>query len=112
MCTGVTGGTGGTTTTVRFGVAGGYMCNAPYYTQHMTRPNPTTDMERVEFRLSNAAIEELDRIAHELSEPGPENTVRRSDVLREAAANFIDEFDAQEDTLAVGKVDDGDRGEA
>jgi metal-responsive CopG/Arc/MetJ family transcriptional regulator len=64
-------------------------------------------MERYEFRVSKTLLEELDRIAYELSDPGPENTVTRADVLREATAKFVEEFDAETETLSRGRVDRG-----
>jgi DNA-binding transcriptional ArsR family regulator len=67
-------------------------------------------MQRVEFRLSESCIDELDEIAHALSEPGPEGTVTRADVLREAAAEFVSTHDG-ETALSHGRVGGGSQTE-
>lgn len=66
----------------------------------MAEPNPTTNLQRVEFRLSDEQVERLDRIAHELSEPGPGGRVTRADVLREAVNDF--DLDPETESLSEG----------
>lgn len=92
------------------GSTGGTKCNAAYCSHvRMQGPNPTTNMRRVEFKLSEDVIEQLDQIAHDLSEPGPGGTVTRADVLREASVNFTTDFDPASDELSVGKIGNGDQ---
>lgn len=57
----------------------------------MVPPNPSTQHEKVEFQASKALRKELDRVAYEQS--SPEETVTRSDVLREAARHYVDLHD-------------------
>jgi len=66
----------------------------------MASPNHSTNLRRVEFRLSEEEIERLDNIAHELSEPGPGGRMTRADVLREAVDRF--DLDPQEETIEAG----------
>jgi metal-responsive CopG/Arc/MetJ family transcriptional regulator len=52
----------------------------------MAPPNPSNQLDKVEFQIPKTEIRELDKIALELSTP--ENRVTRSDVLREAARAY------------------------
>lgn len=74
----------------------------------MTSPDPTNNLQRVEFRLSEGQIRRVDQIAHELSEPGPGGRVTRADVLREAVAVF--DIDPTEESLTEGKIGDNSDG--
>ncbi len=72
-------------------------------------PDPTTNMRRVEFRLSEGCIEEIDRIAYDLTEPGPAGSVNRADVLREAVGEFVENY---EDGVPLSRGRVTSRGEA
>ena len=69
-----------------------------------SKPDPTTNMRRIEFRLSEEEIRKADEIAYELSEPGPAGSVSRADVLREACVRFNESFNAETDTLESGRL--------
>jgi len=74
----------------------------------MASPNPSNNLRRVEFRLSEEQIERFDEIAHELSEPGPGGRVTRADVLREAVAEF--DINPSEESLTKGILTDSKGG--
>lgn len=57
----------------------------------MAPPNPSSKYEKIEFRGPESLRDGLDRVAYEQSSPG--NTVNRSDVLREAAREYIRKHD-------------------
>jgi len=73
-------------------------------------PDPTTNMRRIEFRLAEKTIEEADKVAYELSDPGPRNNVSRADVLREAVVKFLRDFDPETESLNHGKLSDSENG--
>ena len=54
----------------------------------------------VTVKFTDQEKQRINQIAYELSEPG--NNVTASDVLREAARDYMDKFDAQPDDCCPG----------
>lgn len=69
----------------------------------MAPPNPSSKYKKIEFRGPKSLRDGLDRVAYEQSAPG--DTVNRSDVLREAAREYIRKHDRN-----PGKLHPGERG--
>jgi len=63
----------------------------------MTAPDPSNKHEKVEFKAPESLRDSLDRVAYEQSSPG--NTISRSDVLREAARDYVRKHDREPSNL-------------
>lgn len=72
-------------------------------------PDRSNQHSKIEFQASEELADDLDRVAFEQS--SPKNRVTRSDILREAARDYVEKHDEDPDQLSPkdrGSLDGGD----